>query len=360
MVRHVTSLVVPILLFAPIGLAVIAPRAEAQGCEPIRFTTPIDLAGQGEVNQPSNRWRLTLAYRRLFSDNWLVGTAPSSARAPGGEAPKIEIHTFVADVSYSLTDRIQVGVSVPFSTGTISRVWDDSARHQQGASGIGDISVRGDFLLFSPRTHPNGNLSLGIGLKAPTGSHTKPSQFYTATGPVPYPADIFIQPGDGGWGVTLGAQAFARVTESISAYASGSYMASPRTQTNGAIRPTGPASQVHWSVPDVYDAQLGAAFSAWPDQGLHVSLGGRLTGIPRRDLFGGGDSTTKKQTSRIVYIDPGLSVNRGASRYTLSVPIRIYANRIKSLFEEGATGPLAINGGGFANMLIFASYSHRF
>ena len=91
-----------------------------------------------------------------------------------------------------------------------------------------------------------------------------------------------------------------------------------------------------------------------------MSLGGRLTGIPRHDLFGGGDSTTKKQTARIVYVDPGLSINRGAGRYTLSVPIRIYANRIKSVFEEGATGRLAINGGGFANVLIFASYSHRF
>jgi hypothetical protein len=353
------NLLARILLVSPVGVAVIAPRGEAQGCEPIRFTTPIDLAAKGEVYQPSNRWRLTVAYRRLSSDNWLVGTTPSSERAPGGQAPRIQIHTVVADVSYSLTDRVQVGVSLPFSTGTLGRIWDDSAYHVQSARGIGDISVRGDYLLLSPRTHPNGNLSLGLGIKVPTGSHTKQSEFYTANGPVPFPADIFIQPGDGGWAVTLGANAFARVTDRMFAYASGSYMASPKAQADGVISPTGPASQVHWSVPDVYEAQLGAAISAWPDQGVSVSLGGRMTGIPRRDLFGGGDSTTKKQTSRIVYFDPGVSVSRGASRYTLSVPVRIYANRTKSLFEEGATGRLAINGGGFASMLIFASYSHR-
>ena len=357
---HVTNLLAPILLVSPIGLAVIAPRAEAQGCEPIRFTTPVDLAGQAEVNQPGNRWRLTLAYRRLASDNWLVGTTPSSTRAPGGEAPKIQIHTVVADVSYSLTDRLQVGLSLPFSTGSISRVWDDSAHHEQGARGIGDASIRGDFFLLSPRSHPNGNLSLGLGLKVPTGSHTRPGRYYTATGPVLFTADNFIQPGDGGWAITLGAQAFSRVTERMFAYASGSYMASPRAQTDAFLSPVGPASQVHWSVPDVYEAQLGASLSAWPDQGLSVSFGGRLTGIPRHDLFGGGDSSTKKQTSRIVYADPGLSLNRGESRYTLSVPIRIYAKRIKSVFEEGATGRLAINGGGFADMLVFASYSVRF
>ena len=341
------------------GFVLTPSSSAAQGCEPIRFTTPVDLAGEGEAYRSVQRWRLTLAYRRLSSDNWLVGTTPSSERAPGGEAPRIRIHTLVADVSYSLTDRIQLSASLPFSAGTLSRIWDDSAHHEQSTRGIGDLSVRGDFLLLSPRTHPNGNLSLGLGIKAPTGSHTKPSQFYTATGPVPFPADIFIQPGDGGWAVTLGALAFARMTERVFAYASGSYMASPKAQADGVISPTGPASQVHWSVPDVYDAHLGAAFSAWPDQGLSVSLGGRMTGIPRRDLFGGGDSTTKKQTSRIVYVDPGLSVNRGASRYTLNVPVRVHANRIKSVFEDGATGRLAINGGGFAKVLIFASYSHR-
>src|SRR5688572_18851891 len=213
------------------GFVMTPSSSAAQGCEPIRFTTPVDLAGEGEVYRSVQRWRLTLAYRRLSSDNWLVGTTPSSARAPGGEAPRIKIHTLVADVSYSLTDRLQISASLPFSAGTLSRVWDDSARHEQSARGIGDLSVRGDFLLLSPRTHPNGNLSLGLGFKAPTGSHTKPSQSYTATGPVPFPADIFIQPGDGGWGITLGAQAFARVMEGMFAYASGSYMASPKVQS---------------------------------------------------------------------------------------------------------------------------------
>ena len=345
------------IVLGAVGFVMTPSSSTAQGCEPIRFTTPIDLAGQGEAYQSPQRWGLTLAYRRLSSDNWLVGTTPSSARAPGGEAPRIRIHTFVADVSYSLTDKLQVGVSLPFSAGTLSRVWDDSAHHKQGARGIGDLSVRGEYWLMSPRTHPNGNLSLGLGVKVPTGSHTKPSQFYTATGPVPFPADNFIQPGDGGWGITLGAQAFARVTQRMFAHASGSYMASPKAHADAVISPTGPSSLVHWSVPDVYEAQLGASFSAWHD--VSVSLGGRMTGIPQRDLFGGGDSTTKKQVSRIVYIDPGLSINRGASRYTLSVPVRIYANRTKSLLEEGATGRLAINGGGFAKMLIFASYSHR-
>lgn len=347
------------MLVGATSLGFAPTSALAQGCEPIRFTTPIDLGGEGQAYQPRRQWRLTLAYRRLHSDNWLVGTSPQSDMAPGGEAPVINVHTFVADVSYSLSDRIQVGVSLPFSTGTISRKWDDSAHHEQSATGIGDVSARGELWLLRPRNHQNGNISVGLGLKAPTGSHTKTSQSYTAAGPVPFPADNFIQPGDGGWAVTVGAQAFARVKEGLFVYTSGSYMASPKAQAETVISPTGPASSVHWSVPDVYEARLGAAVSVWPDQGLTLSLGGRMTGIPRRDLFGGGDSTTKKQTSRIIYADPGLSLNRGKSSFTLSVPIRIYANRLKSLLEERSTGRLSINGGGFASYLIFASYSYR-
>src|SRR5262245_15963993 len=78
--------------------------AGAQGCEPIRFTTPVNLGGQGEAYQRANEWQLTLAYRRLVSNEWFVGTKKNSAMAPGGESPVFRIHTFVADVSYAFRD----------------------------------------------------------------------------------------------------------------------------------------------------------------------------------------------------------------------------------------------------------------
>ena len=42
--------------------------------------------------------------------------------------------------------------------------------------------------------------------------------------------------------------------------------------------------------------------------------------------------------------------------FTLSVPYRIAVNRKKSVFEQRTN---ALNGGGFAKYLVFASYSHR-
>ncbi|MEO5824331.1 MAG: hypothetical protein ABIR59_00405 [Gemmatimonadales bacterium] len=328
----------------------------AQGCEPIRFTTPIDLGGGGQAYQGAHQWRFTLAYRRLHSSDWYIGTERNNSLAPGGQSPVFNINTFIGDVSYAPTDRLRLRVSVPYSTSSFSRIWPDAVEHEQSASGIGDVTVAGDLWLFNPRAHENGNLSLGLGVKAPTGSHTKPSQFYTAGGPVDFPADQTIQPGDGGWGITLQAQGFRRFAENWFGYASASYLANPKDQTEVLFNPT---STVHWSVPDVYSARVGTAVSVLPAQGITVSLGLRMDGIPKNDLIGGGDSTTIKRTSNILYGDPGLSLVQGRSTFTLNMPVRLHINRIKSGLEERSTGPAGVNGGGFAKYLLFLSYGYR-
>ena len=87
-----------------------------------------------------------------------------------------------------------------------------------------------------------------------------------------------------------------------------------------------------------------------------MSLGGRVDGIPVHDLFGGGDDSTIKRTSRVIFAEPGLSLTRGKGTFTLSVPYRLKVNRMKSLFEERTNG---LNAGGFAKFLVFASYMHR-
>ena len=338
------------LLTGVVGLAIRPTGAAAQGCEPIRFITPIELGGLGQAYQQSRQWRVTLAYRRLNSTDFFVGTEESPTSGPGGAPSTFKIHTVIADVAYSLSDRVRLHLSVPFSTGKFSRLgWADGQRHEQTATGFGDLSLLGEVWLLNPKGRESGNVSVALGVKAPTGSHRKPSQFWTASGPVAFPADQTIQPSDGGWGITFQAQAFRRVTEGLYGYVFGSYLANPKDQTDVTQSPT---STVHWSVPDVYTARVGGSYTLLPDQGLTVSLGGRLDGIPRNDLFGGGDTTTIKRTSRIVYLDPGLSLNRGKSTFTLSVPIRMHVNRIKSGLEE-RTGAAA--GGGFAKYLVFLS-----
>jgi hypothetical protein len=190
-------------------------------------------------------------------------------------------------------------------------------------------------------------------MKAPTGSHTKPSHFYTAAGPVAFPADQTIQPGDGGWALLLQTRGFRRVTERLFGYGFASYMVSPKKQSDVEWVP---GTSQYWSVPDVYSARLGAAFSVLPDKGLTMSLGARADGIPVHDLLGGGDSATIKRTAYVIFADPGLSYSRDRSILTLSVPYRVAVNRQKSLFEQHTN---ALNAGGFAKHLVFLSFTYR-
>ena len=335
------------------GSIVMGTRAFAQGCEPIRFATPVSLGGGGEAYQRKNEWRVTLGYRRLYSNEWFVGTESSSALGPGGPAPVLNINTVITEISYAPNERVQLHVGIPYSHGTTTSIWPDKLTHTQKVSGIGDISAIAESWLLSPTTHSSGNVSIGIGFKAPTGSHTASSYVYTPAATIAYPADQTVQPGDGGWGFIVQSQGFRQLTERFFGYAFGSYMASPKAKSDVAFRP---GSSVHWSVPDIYSARAGAAFTVLPDRGLTMSLGGRVDGIPLHDVFGGGDDDTIKRTSRVVFVDPGLSLTRGKHNVTVSVPWRVSVDRFKSLYERRTN---LLNGGGFAKHLIFVSYSLR-
>jgi hypothetical protein len=333
------------LVFTIVAVGFAPAGAAGQGCEPIRFTTPVNLGGIGQAYaQSGGQWQVGLSYRHLSADEFFVGSSRADSMGPGKQAPEFKIHTFVADVGYAFNDQFRLRLAIPFSTGQlVTHTGANGSPVEQNATGIGDLSLMGEGWVLAPRTHQRGNIGFGLGFKAPTGSHTVKSNGNVA--------DQTVQPGDGGWGILLGSQAFHQITDRSNAYATGFYMVSPKAESD--VKRAG----VPWSVPDVYSARLGASYDVQQDWGLALSLGARLDGIPVHDLLGGGDATTVKRTSQMLYADPGLSVGRAKGTFTLSVPVRMWVNREKSELEQSGTG---VNGGGFANYLVFASYAHRF
>ena len=125
--------------------------------------------------------------------------------------------------------------------------------------------------------------------------------------------DQSIQLGDGGWGVIVQGRAFHEVFHNSYAYASGSYLISPRNQTGVVQGQSGPYSRVRVSVPDVYNARAGLSYVA---SNVVLSLGGRVDGIPMRDLIGRSDGFRRPAT--IGYVEPALSVTRGRGTYTIN------------------------------------------
>jgi hypothetical protein len=330
--------------------------APAQGCMPIRYTSP-NVTGKDNSYLNDNSWQFGLGYRWLHADRFYIGHTYRPEASPGGQPIEISIHTLNLSGTYAFTNRFSAGIEVPVVIGDESIVQGDGLRHSQSAGAIGDISVIANLWLLQPLEHANGNVSLSLGVKAPTGSHSRTDKAFSAPGvSTDQPVQTSIQPGDGGWGVILQGNAFQRVSRTLSVYAAGAYLVSPKSHTEvlQGVTPT--------AVPDEYSAHAGLAYAIAPKKGLSVSLGGRIDGIPVRDLVGGGDQFFRRPGYSI-YAEPGISLtlakspfSRSGSTLSLSVPVAVDINREASVAEQRAGTRF---GGDFASYLIFFNYSIR-
>ncbi len=315
------------------------------------------MGGQGEAQSGDLRageWQLAVDYRYLHADHFFRGSeSVTPPAAYFGQPLIINIHSVNVNVTRGVTDRVSVRLTVPISQGSNSRFYSDTARHVAHAGGIGDIGLIGAAWLWNPRAPRQGNVSLGAGLKMPTGNHRFADDYFLADGSsVQHPVDQSIEMGDGGWGVILQAQAFRRVGARGFAYATGSYLISPRNQTDVTRAPAGePNSTVRISVPDVYTGRLGVLYGVLPERGLSVSLGARIDGIPYHDKIGSSDGF--RRPGYIVFVDPGVTLARGANAVTINTPIRTMVRLSNTLSPTVGAGDLA-------KVLFFVGYARRF
>lgn len=284
-----------------------------------------------------------------------MGRHVNEEESPFGQPLFLNIHSVDLTVNYAATQRLSLTVTFPFSSGSHSRYYADGVRHKVQARGLGDVSLFGNYWILEPRTHPNGNVFVSLGVKAPTGKNEVTDDFFLANGSVVQrPVDQSIQLGDGGWGILLQAQAYQSLSPRLSGYLSASYLASLRDKTDVPS----PTPGVTLSVPDVYSARLGLAYGLWsgsPLGDLSVSLGGRVEGIPLRDLIGGSDGF--RRPAVVGYVDPGLSLALGRGTISVNVPVRVYANFRPSENDRELGNP---GGGDLAKYLLFAGYDYRF
>ena len=276
-------------------------------------------------------------------------------KAPFGQPLLLEINSLDLSASYAVTDRWTIAATLPFSRGTHSRFYADGRRHRVSAAGLGDVSIVGSAWVFDPSAHPSGNVSLGMGVKSPSGRNDVRDTYYLPQGTTDFTVDQSIQLGDGGWGLVLQGLAFARVVERVSGYASGSYLVTPQNQSSVFQSPSGSFASAHVSIPDVFNASAGLSFDVSRRHGLAASLSGRLDGIPTRDLVGRSDGFRRPEV--LGYLEPSLTLTRGRGTVTLNAPVRIYEDFRPSLIDRqlGSAG-----GGDLARYLLFAGYQVRF
>jgi len=335
---------------------------------PVRLTSSLGVQGNSYLH--SHHWELGASYRWLHATgaDFFVGTArappPPALQPPHGLPIEIDIHTVSLSLTYAATDRIRLSLAAPFQTGNLSAAHDDGLRHDQTGTGLGDINFIANAWLLSPPAHPAGNVSLGLGVKAPTGSNTVTGTFYTASGPQLRNVDQAVQPGDGGWGIILELQAYLQVTPGGFTYLTGSYLLNPKERTDVQIgTPIGlPGGGVstgtpyYLSVPDAYSVRAGMSYAVLPQQGLSVSLGGRVDGVPLQDVINGGDANFRRP-GYSAFVDPGVDLTLGSNTFTLNVPVRAHADRRANLHDRAVN---IAGGGNLAKFLVFAGYTHRF
>ncbi|HEY5021424.1 MAG TPA: hypothetical protein VII30_02940 [Gemmatimonadaceae bacterium] len=319
---------------------------------PVRFTSP-SLGGQRDSFFKTGEWQIGVSYRRLYADRWFVGTKVDESAAPFGKPLYLDIHSLDLTVTYGFSRRTSLMVTLPLSTGTHSRLYADGSRHKVQATGIGDVNAILSRWLLDPNMHMDGNVSLGVGIKLPTGRNAVEDDFFAADGTVTQKVvDQSIQPGDGSLGFIVQSQAYRALVTHLVAYASGSYLVSPRKKT----RVPSPLPGVTLAVPDIYSARAGLAYVLPPKTGTSVNLGLRIDGIPLRDVIGGGDDGFRRP-GHTLYLDPGVAVRIGKQELTLSVPIRLSQNFSRSLIDRERNFR---GGGDLADYMIFGGYSVRF
>ncbi len=333
-------------------------QSEAQGCIGIRQMGGTGMLASSAYNLSKGQFQAGANYRYFHSFRHYVGTEeqPQRQNTGGGHdengnelgnAVNIYSHALDLNFSYGLSNRLQLNGAIPYVHNERSQVMKqklpepDTFRYSVYAQGIGDMRLSLNYWLFDPATSHDANLMLGLGIKIPTGN------FAATDNEVPQSdgtkadfqvMDQAIQPGDGGWGVSVEMQAFQSLFGKIYGYMNGYYLFNPR-ESNGTYKsnPTVVKSPVDGTT---LGTLYGYNIYASPDQyfvrggfltnfgNMSVSLGGRWEGIPAYDAIGG--QVAYRRPGYVVAIEPGIAYRAGNHSISLFVPFNVVRNRIQS------------------------------
>lgn len=218
------------------------------------------------------------------------------------------------------------------------------ARHGWSPSGVGDLSLFGQCSVLDPKNSPFQNVSLGLGIKIPTGAWNLHATIPDETGANPrrrsmYPPAIF--PGDGGVGILAGYDAWKILRtpnelRGITLFSSAYYLVNPRNAngTPSMVASLGVPLTPNFfgrltnSVTDSYSISAGASVrlpGTWNRPGLK-NLRPRVSwhweGVPTYDLIGG--SAGFRQPGAAMSIAPGLTYAIGKNYLIAEVPITFW------------------------------------
>jgi hypothetical protein len=310
-----------------------------------------EVGSTGESWFSPRRFSLSVGYRYQHSHRHFIGTKEQVDRAEQRTEVNNRIHILDFAGTYEVNNQFSLSLSVPiFFAKRYSQRTPDQVTHGYG---IGDISIVGRKWLFRNPSESRQNISVGFGIKLPTGRYDVTDTVNTPAGPSTRVIDQSIQPGDGGFGLIAEFQAYKAI-KSTRLFASGVYLSNPRG-TNGV--PTGRSrpSEAIMSVADQYLYRAGAVAPLPKFHSFAWTVGIRGEGVPSRDLI--GDSKGFRRPGYAISLEPGLIFSKGKQSWSFSVPVALRRDRTRSVPDllDNRHGDAA-----FADYIILVGYSRHF
>ncbi|MEO6549867.1 MAG: hypothetical protein ABIN94_17830 [Ferruginibacter sp.] len=319
-------------------------NVNAQGCVAVRQMGGVcALNATNSYNLSKGDLQVGLNYRYFHSWRHFVGSEEQKQRETLGNAVNIFSHAVDLNLSYGLTNRLQLNVSIPYvhneRSQTLTLNKDTAAkkltRYGLYAQGLGDVRLGLNYWVTDPAKAQNGNLMIGFGLKLATGSHDTYDDALQKDGSYARAVnDQAIQPGDGGVGFSLEFQGFSKIYKGISGFANGYYLFNPN-ESNGTFKSAAKAGLAGYNLyasPDQYFVRAGLMTSVLKSKNLTFSLAARMEGIPAYDVIGG--QVAYRRPGYVVAIEPGVSYQKGQHSFSLFVPYNFIKNRIQSAADK--------------------------
>tara|TARA_R110002020_G_scaffold445961_1_gene658017 strand:- start:102062 stop:103210 length:1149 start_codon:yes stop_codon:yes gene_type:complete len=343
-------------------------KAQAQGCVAIRhFSSCVgnslenNLLGEGDI-------QIGVNYRYFRSFRHFQGTEEEPDRVSNNTEVINNSHAWDYFLTYGITDRLYTSITIPTVLNVRSSLYEHGReeRHTTFSRGLADIRMGLGYWLLDLEANPEGNIALGLGVKLPTGNYNASDIFYNVGPdgePQVRPVDQSIQPGDGGFGITLDFQFYQKLGTDLFAYGGGFYLLNPR-ETNGirTFRETlSPLleNEAIMAVPDQYSVRTGLSYSF--SNTISASLGGRFDAVPVKDLIGGNDGF--RRPGNVLSVEPGIAYMKNNFTLNLNVPFAVRRDRPQSVTDkqtEDATGTPRNGDAAFADYLINVGISYRF
>lgn len=351
-------------------LIFISFQSYSQGCVAIR-SNGVCTMEHTMSDSVNTGWQLNTGYRYFKSFRHFRGKVEEKDRLVNNTEVINWQNTLDLSLIRNFNQRWSISVGLPLVYNDRSSLYEHgrTERHVSSAGDIGDMRVLASRWMLNPSRNMNGNFQLGLGLKLPTGAYRSSDNFYNVGSEDSQqirPVDQSIQPGDGGLGLITEINGFFNFSNKLSSYTNLYYLLNPR-ETNGTrtYRETLSATLANeaiMSVADQYMIRMGLNYDFSSKlEALALSVGGRMEGIPVKDLAGGSQGF--RRPGYVIALEPGLSYKFHKFSFYSTVPIALGRNRLQSVTDKAnsITQNRFVNGdAAFADYSLNFGFSYKF